>query len=401
VISYDDARARQFEPFAHTRPWSEMRVGALLIRERWQHVLGASASGFLSGEGHAHFQEFASPVATSGEIPAGTLVVNSRCAVQLHAVTARAPVYVCNNRVAAVLLTQPVHVSRFANGTLALDELAREHHGEFSGATLNGMWCDEVWDVTRALGELLAADIHALSAAPDVTRLNAHQHTVLGEHGVYLEAGARVEPQVVFDTAAGPILLCNGAVVQAFTRLVGPCYVGAQTTISGGRVANSAFGEQCKVNGEVSTTVFIGHANKGHDGFVGHSVLGRWVNLGAGTTTSNLKNTYGAVALWTPDGVRDTGLQFLGTMFGDHVKTGIGLRLTTGCVLGAGANIVDQMPPKVVAPFAFGSGAPYDLYAVDKFIQTATRVMLRRGVTLGDGMQQHLRDAYSRSWKAE
>ena len=100
--------------------------------------------------------------------------------------------------------------------------------------------------------------------------------------------------------------------------------------------------------------MFVGHANKGHDGFVGHSVLGRWVNLGAGTTTSNLKNTYGTVALWTPGGVADTGLQFLGTLFGDHVKTGIGLRLTTGCVLGAGANVVDRMPPKAVAPFAWG-----------------------------------------------
>ena len=84
------------------------------------------------------------------------------------------------------------------------------------------------------------------------------------------------------------------------------------------------------MHGELSNSILIGHANKGHDGFVGHSILGRWVNLGAGTITSNLKNTYGTVQLWTPDGVRETGLQFLGTLFGDHAKTGIGLRLTTG-----------------------------------------------------------------------
>jgi UDP-N-acetylglucosamine diphosphorylase/glucosamine-1-phosphate N-acetyltransferase len=401
VICYDDARARRFQPFAHTRPWSEMRVGALLVRERWQHVLGASASGFLSGDAHAHFQEFTSPVAASGEIPAGTLLVNSRCAVHLTAVKAHAPVYVCQDRIAAVRLVQPVPVSRFATGTCSLEELTREQHGDVQSVTLEGMWCDDVWDVTRAIGELLAADILAIVATSGALPLDARQHTVLGAHGVWLQPDARVEPHVVFDTTAGPILLCDGAMVQAFTRLVGPCYVGAHTMISGGRVANSAFGEQCKVNGEVSSTVFVGHANKGHDGFVGHSVLGRWVNLGAGTTTSNLKNTYGTVALWTPDGVRDTGLQFLGTMFGDHVKTGIGLRLTTGCVLGAGANVVDQMPPKVVAPFAFGSGAPYGVYATDKFVQTAARVMLRRGVTLSDGMQQHLRDAYTRRWNAD
>src|SRR5204863_9771343 len=101
------------------------------------------------------------------------------------------------------------------------------------------------------------------------------------------------------------------------------------------------------------------YANKGHEGFVGHSYLGKWVNLGAGTTTSNLKNTYGTVSLWTPSGTRNTGLQFLGTLFGDHVKTGIGLRLSTGTVIGTGANVYDAMPPKAVAPFAWGSGAPY------------------------------------------
>ncbi len=414
IVCYDDARARTFEPFAHTRPFSEMRVGALLVRERWQTISGANATGFLSGDRHTHFQEFTSPRAVTENIPAGTLIVNSRCAVSLGTPLEYGSIFACAERVAAVRLARDEHASRFADGTLTLDVLAREHHGNNAALTaLDGMWCDELWDVSRALGVLLSADILALQITAQYHTLetglhtvrNAHRElgafTVLGEHAVYRHERARIEPQVVFDTAAGPIMLCEGAAVQAFTRLVGPCYVGADTTISGGRVANSAFGEQCKVNGEVSTTVFIGHANKGHDGFVGHSVLGRWVNLGAGTTTSNLKNTYGPVALWTPDGLRDTGLQFLGTMFGDHVKTGIGLRLTTGCVVGAGANVVDRMPPKVVAPFAFGSGTPYDLYALDKFLETATRVVQRRGVTLSEGMQQHLRDAYARSWKAE
>jgi UDP-N-acetylglucosamine diphosphorylase / glucose-1-phosphate thymidylyltransferase / UDP-N-acetylgalactosamine diphosphorylase / glucosamine-1-phosphate N-acetyltransferase / galactosamine-1-phosphate N-acetyltransferase len=87
-------------------------------------------------------------------------------------------------------------------------------------------------------------------------------------------------------------------------------------------VAVCSIGERAKVHGELSVTIVIGHANKGHDGFVGHSVIGRWANLGAGTITSNLKNSYGGVALWTPDGVQDTGLQFLGSLLGDHVKTG-------------------------------------------------------------------------------
>jgi hypothetical protein len=140
--------------------------------------------------------------------------------------------------------------------------------------------------------------------------------------------------------------------------------------------------------------VFIGHANKGHDGFVGHSLLGRWVNLGAGTITSNLKNTYGTVAMWSPSGVSDTGLQFAGTFFGDHAKTGIGLRLTTGCVVGTGANAMDAMPPKAVAPFSWGSGAPYSVFARDKFLSTAERMMARRQVVLDEAQRAHWNAVY-------
>jgi hypothetical protein len=145
----------------------------------------------------------------------------------------------------------------------------------------------------------------------------------------------------------------------------------------------------------------VGHSNKGHDGFVRHSYLGRWVNVGAGTITSNLKNTYGPVAMWTPDGVRDTGMQFLGTMFGDHVKTGIGLRLTTGTVIGAGSNVYGAMPPKVVAPFSWGDGWPYKLHQADKFIEGATRMMARRSVTLSDRGRRHLAAAHASRWVLE
>ncbi len=179
-----------------------------------------------------------------------------------------------------------------------------------------------------------------------------------------------------------------------FTRVIGPCFIGCDSIVTADRIAGSSIGEQCRVHGELSASIFLGHSNKGHDGFVGHSVLGRWVNLGAGTTTSNLKNTYGSVALWTPEGVRDSGLQFLGTMFGDHVKTGIGLRLTTGCVLGAGANVFDRMPPKVVAPFSWGAGAPYDRFDRAKFSETAGRMMARRGVTLSDDMAAWWHEVY-------
>src|SRR6185437_10317295 len=130
-----------------------------------------------------------------------------------------------------------------------------------------------------------------------------------------VEEGAQIGPQVVFDATNGPILIRAGAVIAPFTLLVGPISVGRETQVLGDRVSTSSIGERCKIRGEFSNNIVLGHSNKGHAGFVGHCYLGRWVNLGSLTTTSNLKNTYGPVQLWTPSGVRSTGQQFLGTIF--------------------------------------------------------------------------------------
>ncbi len=387
---YDDAVARAFEPFALTRPAGELRAGALLVRERWAHALGGDAAGFVGAPHLASFEEFAAPPASPEVLPAGAIVVNARCAPRLE----RAPdaeVWRCDGRVAAVRLRTSLAIERLADGALPLGALVAS---DAAAAELRGWWLDAVWDVVGRLAEMLAADLPVLGPTLPA---GAHGATVLGAHPVFVEEGAVVEPHVVFDVTAGPVLVRRGAHVHAFTRVVGPCFVGEHSLVMADKVAACAIGEVCRVHGEISTSVLIGHANKAHDGFVGHSVFGRWVNLGAGTTTSNLKNTYGTVALWTPSGVVDTKLQFLGTLFGDHAKTGIGLRLTTGTVLGAGANVYDRMPPKAVAPFAWGGGAPYDTYDGEKFVAVAARAMARRQVTLGERGAAALRAAYARA----
>ena len=384
-----------------------MRVGALLGRERWGVALGtgstsARAIGVLAGDAMRDASEPGAPRALRATIPSGTWVTHARCAIALSPVPHDAVVLQCNGRIAAVLLSHAEPASRFADGTLSLETLARRHQRGRRRTAVAGTWLDAVWDLVATLPALLADDIPRLARMQGAAPLQASSGIVVrGPHAVWCEAEVQVEPHTMFDTSAGPILLRRGAHVQAFTRLTGPCAVGPHSVISGGRVGTSAIGDTCKVHGEVSHCVFVGHANKGHDGFVGHSVLGRWVNLGAGTTTSNLKNTYGPVALWTPSGVQDTGLTFLGTLFGDHVKTGIGLRLTTGCVLGAGANVVDAMPPKVVAPFSWGSGAPYATYDVSRFVETAARVMARRAIPLSAAQARHLRAAHARRWSVD
>jgi UDP-N-acetylglucosamine diphosphorylase / glucose-1-phosphate thymidylyltransferase / UDP-N-acetylgalactosamine diphosphorylase / glucosamine-1-phosphate N-acetyltransferase / galactosamine-1-phosphate N-acetyltransferase len=204
---------------------------------------------------------------------------------------------------------------------------------------------------------------------------------------------------VVLDATAGPILIRKGTVVAPFTHLIGPLAIGHDSQILGDRITASSIGDNCKVRGELSNSIILGHSNKGHEGFVGHSYLGRWVNLGALTTTSNLKNTYGPVQLWTPSGVRTTGQQFLGTLFGDHAKTGIGTMLGTGTVIGAGANVFGaSTPPKAVPPFAWGIAEPYETYDVTRFLVVAERAMARRQVELGDKARKQLAEAHKKRW---
>jgi hypothetical protein len=149
------------------------------------------------------------------------------------------------------------------------------------------------------------------------------------------------------------------------------------------------------VRGELSNTAFVGFANKAHDGFVGHSVVGRWVNLGAGTTTSNLKNTYGKVRLDVARESIDTGRQYLGSLLGDHVKTAIGTMFGTGTVVGCGANVFgDVRPPKYVRPFAGGNNE--QLLEKSGFLATAERVLARRNVGMTDAVREMLEGLYAR-----
>ena len=397
VYLYDDARARAFEPFALTRPGGELRAGALLVRERWSRALGAPVAGHLTSRTLAGFVEPGSAPVSSGEtIPAGSWIVNTRFAPSL-AQAARGDTLLADGRLAAVRVDDALSADVLEGGSVALESLAGRSAAQ---AEADGWWMDEVWDYVRFLVPMLEADLPVLGAS---IRAGLPRGSVgIGSHPVFVAEGAIVEPSVCFDTTAGPILLCPTSHVRAFTRLVGPLYVGEASILATDRIEACAIGDTCKVHGEMSNTIMIGHSNKGHEGFVGHSVMGRWVNLGAGTITSNLKITYGPVHLWTPSGVRDTGMQFLGTFFGDHAKTGIGTTLTTGSVLGAGANVFGcEMQPRVVAPFAFGEANHYETYRVDKFIEAAERMMERRHVTLDDRMRAVLERAHGARWKVE
>ena len=396
IVFLDDSTARGFEPFALTRPISTLVAGIMPIAARWE-VLGAEQGGFIGASHLADFEQ--GDLAVVAEPKAGTIIANSRFAPALStAFSQEDDVWTSGGRVVAVRLARGLRAADLRAGHIPLDSVAKSGGRT---AEIEGWWHEEVWDFLRHLPAILSADlVHLARGASKKTAPPSHA-TILGDGPVMAE-GANIEPHVVFDTTGGPIFIDRGAHIHAFTRVAGPCYIGADTTILGGDILSCSIGPVSKVRGEVSGTVILGYSNKGHEGFVGSSYLGEWVNLGAGTTTSNLKNTYGPVALWTPSGIRATGLQFLGTLFGDHVKTGIGSMLTTGTVLGAGANVFGTaMPPKAVAPFSWGEGEPYDLYRIDKFLASAEKVMARRKVALTEKMKQQLTASFEQRWSVK
>jgi UDP-N-acetylglucosamine diphosphorylase/glucosamine-1-phosphate N-acetyltransferase len=224
----------------------------------------------------------------------------------------------------------------------------------------------------------------------------------LGDHPVMLGSDVTLEPGVVLDVRRGAIRLADSVEVRAGCRLEGPLSVGRETVLLGGAIGTSSLGPVCRLRGEIEESTILGYANKAHDGFLGHAYLGRWVNLGALTTNSDLKNSYGAIRLGGPDGPIETGLTKLGCLLGDHVKTAIGTRLNTGSVVGAGSNLFgDSLPPTWVPPFSWGSDPGSSLYERDRFLDVAGRVLPRRGVEFDERTAAWLAACWEAAGRAE
>ena len=196
---------------------------------------------------------------------------------------------------------------------------------------------------------------------------------------------ATIEPDVVADTTRGPVMIDQKAVIQSFSRLDGPCYIGPETCIAGAKLRNSTVGAVCRVGGEVDSSIIHGYSNKYHDGFLGHSYVGKWVNLAAGVQVSDLRHDYGPVRVII-DGHRvDTGITKVGAFFGDHSKIGLGALINTGSVFGAFSNVLPSgtYQPRGVPSFCrVENGKLLEPTNLQTVLTTATEVMRRRGCEL-------------------
>jgi UDP-N-acetylglucosamine diphosphorylase/glucosamine-1-phosphate N-acetyltransferase len=213
---------------------------------------------------------------------------------------------------------------------------------------------------------------------------------------------ARVDPGAVLDARGGPVILDEGAVVEPLSHVVGPAYIGRGAQVLGGKLSGVALGPQCRVGGEVELTVFQGYSNKRHTGFLGHSAVGEWVNLGAMTTNSDLKNNYGPVRVWVGGIDSETGETKIGCFIGDHVKTGIGTLLATGSVIGPGSNLFagGRFTPHYLPGWSWWDGASTVPHRWDKFLATVRTAMSRRGRTTTAAYEAALYAAWKRGPKA-
>jgi len=367
-------------PFSDCRPICELRAGTWLIRERWEAVSEAETSSILGAE-HLHpFVEDGVPPVTQRQQVSGAAIVGR---------SDFAP--------AGVPLELPDTPQRLVNDGTTVGWWVPEgvtwdgEHTDWPEVEIDGMILHGAYDVVTALEHLLEPD--TADFTHETSDPVPQGSMIIGDPSDVVILGARVEPGTVFDVRRGVVVVEQHTHVQSGTRFEGPVYVGPGSEILGGTIRACSIGPRCKVRGEISNSVVIGYANKAHDGFVGHSVIGRWVNLGAGTTTSNLKNTYGAVRLEIDQTQIDTNRQFLGTLFGDHCKTAIGTMLSTGAAVGVGANVFGNVAAaKYVPPFAWGdTGATMER---EGFLKIAKRVLPRRQVELTDRVQDMLLALY-------
>lgn len=208
---------------------------------------------------------------------------------------------------------------------------------------------------------------------------------LLNPDALYIGEGSVIKPGVVLDGEHGPIYIGRNVTVSPNCSIEGPCYIGDGSLIQPGAVLRDAMsiGPRCKVGGELESSVIHGFSNKQHDGFLGHSYIGEWVNLAADTINSDLKNTYGHVRVPINGVEVDSGQMFVGLTMGDHSKTGIGQMFPTGAVVGFGSNIATwEYAPKFVPSFAWLAGSDCCSYEVERCLQVAIKVMQRRQIQM-------------------
>jgi UDP-N-acetylglucosamine diphosphorylase/glucosamine-1-phosphate N-acetyltransferase len=292
-------------------------------------------------------------------------------------------------------------------GAAAAARLAGNLPSLLTEATFPGLPRQEVevkfvtypWDIVHANGEQIVADFAVLTGGRGSIKGNVYPGAqLLAAESIFIDEGAVVKPGVVLDAEGGPIYIGKKAKIFPNAVIEGPAFIGEGSMIKiGGKIyENTSIGEVCKVGGEVEGSIIHAYSNKQHDGFLGHAYLGMWVNLGADTNNSDLKNNYGSVRVTINGEEVNSGSMFVGLTMGDHSKSGINTMFNTGTVVGVSSNVFGAgFPPKYLPSFAWGGAEGVETYDVEKALEVAKRVMGRRKVQLSEVEEKVLREVFA------
>ena len=415
---FEDDHVSGLRPLVETRPAYALRLALRTIAETTRDAVDPDGLVLHTRPALADSTANAHPDAHINTLPEGAdvLFVNGRFVADDEALTKRLANQTEQTAPRAFVQDEVLVAAWVPNASdrLPLDLLTRPALGpdafdlpvtSVGSATL----VERPWDLLATLRPALTRDVAARTAVPPSGPLPSRHHATVHESVVAVEpgrihlgTGATVRPGAILNASDGPIYIDDAATIHERAVLKGPCYVGPKSQIKvGADIEGSAFGYYCKVGGEVHDTILHSLSNKAHPGFLGHSYLGRWCNLGADTNNSNLKNDYGSVSAYAPaeGAFVDTGRQFAGLFMGDHSKCGINTMFNTGTVVGTCCNLFGgDFPPRYVPPFSWGGpGRGFAPYRLDKALEVAERVMARRDTSLTDADADLLESLFERT----
>lgn len=393
-IFEDEYHSRLF-PLTYFRPVYDLRCGAFSLREKIQRAYGGIPVSLHCREYLHDYQSLKNPGVPVNEITASRcLFVNGRVVaggdfarvVPLDAGADK--IYMSGDRVVAALV-----------GGTKLQRLKDRGGGILSATDFEGIparkveatMVDYPWNLVNHNGAQLRVDCSALmkkTRSKNIRGKVSEGAFLLNKKDIYIGDGSEVLPAVVIDAEDGPVYIGKNVKILPQATIIGPVYIGDGSVIKVGAkiYEDTTIGPVCKIGGEVEASIIHGYSNKQHDGFLGHAYIGAWVNLGAGTTNSDLKNNYGLVKVFINGELTDSGSQFVGVTIGDHSKTAINSMFNTGTVIGVSSNIFGSgFPPKYVPSFSWGAaGETFTTYGLDRAIEVAGRVMARRKMRLTD-----------------
>jgi UDP-N-acetylglucosamine diphosphorylase/glucosamine-1-phosphate N-acetyltransferase len=384
VVIFEGSRWHRFAPLSLSRPLFTLASGmSTLLHKQLRHLRPTRLTLWVRPELERFCHERVAPktgLPTDVNVPVGdepALLVNGR---MVHFEQFEHPphtsVMLDDEDIVRLAYVQAPGLSRqdaWERSQRWLDLMELPHMPS------QGRLVDSAADLVHWNDESLIEDFAHLRE-PSQPRPAGPYH-VLNDADVWLGKDARLAPGCVLDASKGPVVIAAGASIGANAVVTGPCYIGPHATVTplAQIRPGTSIGPLCKVGGEVSLSIMLGYSNKAHDGYLGHSYVGKWVNLGAGTTTSNLKNTYGAITVKTRSRVLSDGWRFLGSLIGDHAKTAIHTRLMAGTYVGFSAMLAGSgIAPRFVPSLGFWTDRGVEPYRIDKATEVAGRMFARR-----------------------